>query len=149
MNVRVFFEQLKLVEERPAHESSTFLGRDLDVVGRQKEKPIGDGLYPAVQRVGETGAEVHHPPGKLAVGVLEVQDHGLPTLEAVGEGLGVVEARRLHDAYPSWRCSLVEDGPRMRRWAARRAAVVRPIAARAPATDPEPCLSTSETIPNP
>src|SRR5215213_3319250 len=93
-------KDLKLVEERPFGEPLALFGRDLDVARGQKEDPVGDALYLAVQSVGQPGAEIHHPAPKLLVGLLEVQDHGLLALEAVGQSLGVVEARRDHDAHP-------------------------------------------------
>src|SRR5918998_5141863 len=104
---------LELVEERPLGDTLALLGAHLDVARREQEDPVGDGLDVPVHRVREPGAEVHHPPRKVAVHVLEVQDDRLLALVAVGEVLGVVEARRLHDAYP--RGALVRDGAKVGR----------------------------------
>src|SRR5215203_131924 len=75
---------LKLVEERPFGDPLALLGRYLDVVRRQEKDPVRDGLYLAVQGVSQAGAEVNHPTAKLSIGLLEVQDHRLLALEAVG-----------------------------------------------------------------
>ncbi len=64
-------EQLTLVKEHRLGEQTASPSPDLDVMGRQKEEPVGHGSYPAIQRVRETGAEVYHPPRKLAVAPLE------------------------------------------------------------------------------
>src|SRR5215212_3180631 len=104
---------LELVEERPFGYALALLRAHLDVAWREKEDPVGNGLDVAVEGVGEAGAEVHHPPRQVTVNVLEVQDHGLLALEAVGEVLCVVEAGGLEDANA---CSaLVGDGPKVGR----------------------------------
>src|SRR5919112_3666684 len=89
---------LELVEERPLGYALALLRAHLHVARREQEDPVGDGLDVAVERVGQAGAEVHHPPRKVPVHVLEVEDHGLLTLEAVGQVLGVVETGRLQHA---------------------------------------------------
>src|SRR5215218_3134196 len=83
---------LELVEERPLGDALTLLRTHLDVARREQEDPVGDGLDVAVERVGQARAEVDHPAAQVAVDVLEVQDHGLLAVVAVGEVLGVVEA---------------------------------------------------------
>src|SRR3954464_8765598 len=117
-------KDLELVEERPFGEPLALLGRNLDVARRQEEDPVCDGLYLAVQGIGQADTEVDHPTTQFPVGVLEVQDHGLLALEAISQGLGVVEARGVHDAHPSGRrYPLVGDGPKVRRPSASAAAV--------------------------
>src|SRR5215210_4312183 len=104
---------LELVEERPLGDALALLRAHLDVARGEKEDPVGDGLDVTVERIGQAGAEVHHSAAQVAVDVLEVQDHGLLALEAVGAVLGVVEARGLEDAYAGG--ALVGDGPQVRR----------------------------------
>src|SRR5215207_2240179 len=83
---------LELVEERPLGDTLALLRADLDVAPREPENPVRNGLDIAVERVGQARAEVHHPPRQVAVNVLQVQDHRLLALEAIGQVLGVVEA---------------------------------------------------------
>src|SRR3712207_1554419 len=105
--------RLKLVEERPLGDALALLGAHLDVARCQQEDPAGHGLDVAIERAGEARAEVHHPATQVAVHVLEVEDHGLLALEAVGQALGVVEAGGLHHADP--RGTLVGHGAQVRR----------------------------------
>src|SRR5215203_1467173 len=102
---------LELVEERPLGDALALLRAHLHVARREQEDPVGDGLDVAVERVGQARAEVHHPATQVAVDVLEVQDHRLLALEAVGKVLGVVEAGGLEDAHT--RGALVGDGPQV------------------------------------
>ena len=74
----------QLVEECPFGDRRAPLARNLGVVRYQEEEPIRDRVHPAVERVGEAGAEVRHPPREPGVGPLEVQDHGMPALEVTG-----------------------------------------------------------------
>src|SRR5918994_1214168 len=104
---------LELVEERPLGYALALLRAHLHVARREQEDPVGDGLDVAVERVGQAGAEVHHSPRKIPVHVLEVEDHGLLALEAVGQVLGVVETGWLQHA--DARGALVGDGPEVRR----------------------------------
>src|SRR5829696_2724034 len=101
--------RLELVEERPLGDALALL----DVARGQEEDPARDGLDVPVERVGEAGAEIDHPTAQVAVDVLEVQDHRLLALEAVGQGLGVVEAGGLEHAHP--RGALVGDSTQVRR----------------------------------
>src|SRR5918998_1558408 len=103
---------LELVEERPLGYALALLGAHLDVARGQEEDPVGDGLDVAVHRVGEPGAEVHHPAREIPVHVLEVQDDGLLALVAVRQVLRVVEAGGLDNAYAGR--ALVGDGPEVR-----------------------------------
>src|SRR3712207_5715301 len=77
----------ELVEERPFGDALALLGAHLDVARGQEEDAAGDGLNLAIQRVGEPGAEVDHPAAQISVDALEVEDHRLLALEAVGERL--------------------------------------------------------------
>src|SRR6266404_1143170 len=89
---------LRLVEEpAPLEQLSALLGAHFHV-SRGKEKDlVGDTLHAAVQRIGETAREVDQSLGELPVGALQVEDHGDPLLEAVGDLLGVVEAAWKHE----------------------------------------------------
>src|SRR5215204_1035767 len=102
----------ELVEERPFGDALALLRANLDVARREQEDPVGDRLDVAVERVGQARTEVDHSAAQVAVDALEVQDHRLLTLEAVGEVLGIIEAGRLKDAHA--RRTLVRDGPQMR-----------------------------------
>ena len=51
----------------------------------------------ALEAVAEAAGEVDEPAGEVAVDTLQVDDHRLVTLEAVGDLLHVVEAGRRHD----------------------------------------------------
>src|SRR5215208_7911819 len=81
-------DRSELVEERPLGDALALLGAHLNVARGQEEDPAGDGLDLAVERIGQAGTEVHHPPRQVSIDVLEVQDHGLLALEAVGQRLG-------------------------------------------------------------
>src|SRR5262245_53260892 len=84
---------LRLVEEAAAlEEPGALLRGDLDVPRGEQEHLVGHALHAAVQRVGEAAREVDQPLRELLVGALEVEDHGDPLLEAVGDLLRVVEA---------------------------------------------------------
>src|SRR5215212_8730008 len=98
----------ELVEERPFGDALALLRAHLDVARREQEHPVGYGL-------------------DVAVDVLEVQDHRLLALVAVGEVLGVVEAGGFEDAYA--RSALVRDGPQMRRRVALAAVALSPTRA--------------------
>src|SRR5215211_425790 len=117
----------ELVEERPFGDALALLRAHLDVARREQEHPVGYGLDVAVERVGQARAKVHHPAAQVAVDVLEVQDHRLLALVAVGEVLGVVEAGGFEDAYA--RSALVRDGPQMRRRVALAAVALSPTRA--------------------
>src|ERR687894_88792 len=106
-------DRSKLVEERPLGDALALLGAHLDVARGQEEDPAGDGLDVAVEGVGQARTEVHHAPAEVAVHVLEVQDHGLLALEAVGQSLGVVEAGGLDHADTCG--ALVGHGAQVRR----------------------------------
>src|SRR5918993_4389394 len=114
-------DRSELVEERPLGDALALLGAHLDVARCQEEDPAGDALDVPVERVGEARAEIYHPTTQVAVDVLEVEDDGLLALEAVGQGLGVVEAGGLEHAHP--RGSLVGDGAQVRRLVLLRVAL--------------------------
>ncbi len=91
---------LELVEECPFGVRQAPLARDFGVGRYQEVEPVGNRVYPAVERVGEAGAEIRHSPCEHDVGPLEVQDHGMSALEVTGKGLGAgVEALRFHHAH--------------------------------------------------
>src|SRR5439155_2779839 len=83
---------LEVVEEHSGFaESPLVLGRDLDARRRQEEHALAHLLDTAREGIGEAGGEVEEPPGAVAIGRAQVEDHRSAGLEAVGDLPRLVE----------------------------------------------------------
>src|SRR5450759_5008280 len=89
-----------LIEEALLDQPRSLLGGDLDGAGGEHEDLVGDALHAPVERVGEARGEVDEALCEVGVRALEVEDHGDPVLELVGDLLGVGEGLGHHDVPP-------------------------------------------------